>query len=53
MKAELIYKTRNHSVPLPNAATRQQITHRVLDGFLMAACGAGIGAMILLMLAMA
>lgn len=46
-----VYQTRNTIVPFPNAATRRQVIDRVLNGFLMAACGAGIGAMILLLVA--
>ena len=46
------YQLRNASIPLPNAATRRQMVQRVLDGLLMAASGAGIGAMILLLLVM-
>lgn len=53
MKAALVYQQKNPSVPLPNAATPQQVLHRMVDMLLMAAAGAGFGAMILLMLALA
>ena len=52
MKTTCAYQTRTPSIPLPNAMTRKQMLHKVLDGLLVAASGAGIGAIILLMLAM-
>ena len=36
----------------PNSATPRQMLHKALDLLLMAASGAGIGALILLLLAM-
>ena len=35
-------------IPYPNAATGRQILHKLLDNLLIAACGMGIGAMVLL-----
>ena len=43
------YRSRQ-SIPFPNAASRRYMLHRLLDGLLMAASGAGIGAALLLML---
>ena len=40
-------------VSLPNAATRRQVFHKILDILLISASGAGIGAMVLLLLALA
>ena len=37
MKAALVYQQKNPSVPLPNAATPQQVIHRMVDMLLMAA----------------
>ncbi len=51
-----IMKTTNlcrQALPYPNAATRRQIVNRILDMLLMAAIGAGLGAMLLLGLALA
>lgn len=41
------------SLPFPNAPTRRQVLNRVLDVLLVAASGAGIGAMLLLWLVLA
>ena len=41
------------AIPFPNAATPRQIFHKILDGALMAACGIGLAAMFLLVLALA
>lgn len=40
-------------LPFPNAASRRQVFNRVLDVLLVAASGAGIGAMLLLFLVLA
>lgn len=40
------------SFPYPNAATRREIFHKVLDAALVAASGMGIAAMVLLCLVM-
>ncbi len=53
MKATYAYQVKNTSIPLPNAATRRQMLHKTLDSLLMAASGAGLGAVILLLLTMA
>lgn len=37
-------------LPFPNAATPRQILHKVLNVLLMAACGAGLAALFLLIL---
>ena len=37
-------------IPYPNAATRREVLHKLLDTALLTACGIGIGAMIALML---
>lgn len=47
MKTTTIRKT---ALPYPNAATRRQIMHKVLDLLLMAAIGAGAAAALLLVL---
>ena len=39
-------------LPFPNAPTRRQVFHKLLDTVLVAASGAGIGAMLLLWLAL-
>ena len=36
----------------PNAATRSEVLHKLLDAVLLAASGAAIGAMVLLLLAL-
>ena len=36
------------TIPYPNAATRREILQKVLDTALVAACGMGIAAMVLL-----
>ena len=53
MKAEMVYRAKNKSVPLPNAATPEEVLHRMLDSMLMAASGAGLGAIMLLLLTLA
>jgi hypothetical protein len=40
-------------IPYPNAATRRQVLDKVLNFLLMAAIGAGVAAMLLLLLALA
>ena len=35
-------------VPYPNAATRRQVADRILEGLLVFAAGAGLGAAVLL-----
>lgn len=41
-----------NTAPYPNAATRRQILHKLLDTLIMGAAGAGLGALLLLMLAL-
>lgn len=43
----------NHQIPYPNAMTRKQMLHKVLDILIVAASGMGLAASLLLMLAMA
>ena len=44
-------KTRSiDRIPYPNAATRREVLHKVLDTALLTASGIGIGAVIALML---
>lgn len=50
MKATTVYR---QEIPYPNAATRRQILHRVLDLALMGAIGAGLAAAFLFVLALA
>ncbi len=40
----------NHYIPYPNASTRRQVLHKILDLMLIAASGVGIAAMVALML---
>ena len=40
-------------LPYPNAATRRQLLHRLLDLLLSAAIGAGVAAVLLFLLALA
>lgn len=47
-----VCKSNFRSVPYPNAATKYELFQKFLDGALVAACGMGIGAMLLLFLAM-
>ena len=46
------YRT-HHSIPFPNAATPRQVLHKFVDIALVAASGAGLGALLLLLLTMA
>ena len=52
MKTAAVYQ-KNVIVPFPNAATPRQMAHKVLNCLLMAASGVGLGAAVLLALAMA
>ena len=45
-----VCKSNIRTIPYPNAATRQEILHRLLDTALVAASGMGIAAMVLLFL---
>ena len=53
MKTATVFEKKHVMVPFPNAATRRQMAHKVLDSLLMAASGVGIGAIVLLALALA
>lgn len=46
------YRTRT-TIPFPNAATPRQVLHKIVDIALVAASGAGLGALLLLLLTMA
>lgn len=53
MKTATVYKTyRTATVDFPNTATRTQMLHKVLDGLLLLASGAGIFTLILFLLLM-
>ena len=53
MKTVVCKSTCRPAFPYPNAATRRQVANKVLDLLLMAAVGAGLAAMLLLLLALA
>lgn len=40
------------ALPYPNAATTKEVFHKLLDGVLIAASGAGLAAMLLLLMAL-
>lgn len=45
MKTAVIYANRFMNqpyIPLPNAATRRQVLHKLLDGLLVGACCVGL-----------
>jgi len=46
------YRSRQ-SIPFPNAATPRQVLHKIVDIALVAASGAGLGALLLLLLTLA
>jgi len=47
----IAYKTNAlDRIPYPNAATRREVLHKVLDALLLTASGIGVGAIIALML---
>ena len=48
MKTAVINKMELPLAPYPNAATRREVFHRLLDTALVAASGMGIAAMLLL-----
>ena len=49
MKTAICYAKRptKAPIPFPNAMTRRQILHNILDGLIMAASGAGFAAVVL------
>ena len=53
MKTAAMKKMDYPFAPYPNAATRREVIHKVLDFFLGLASGAGIAAALLLLFAMA
>ncbi len=50
MKTAICKSNYPASVPYPNAATRREVLHKVLDTLLVAASGMGIGAILLLLM---
>lgn len=50
MKTATAYRP-TEVVPYPNAATRRQIINKIIDHVLIWACGMGIAAMLLFLLA--
>ncbi len=50
MKAAICKTNYRPTVPYPNAATRREMLHKVLDTLLVAVSGMGIGAMLLLLM---
>ena len=52
MKTAVCKPNYRTAIPYPNAATRQEILHKVLDTFLVAASGMGIAAIVLLCMAL-
>ena len=56
MKTATMKRTRMNTAPVfpyPNAATRQEMLHKLLDLILVGAIGAGCAACLLMLLAMA
>ena len=53
MKTAVINKMDYPLAPYPNAATRREILHKLVDHLLIIASSAGIAAAILLLIAMA
>lgn len=51
MKTITVYRP-TEVVPYPNAATRRQVFNKILDYVLVAACGMGMAAMLLFLLAL-
>ncbi len=55
MKANTVYcpeHTKMPNIPFPNAATKKEVVHKLLDMLLMAAMGAGAAASLLFLLAL-
>jgi len=50
MKTAICKSNYRTVVSYPNAATRREVLHKVLDTLLVAASGMGIGAMLLLLM---
>ena len=56
MKTATAYRNNSRPrqvIPYPNAATPREVLHKVLDTVLVAAIGAGMGALLLLLLTLA
>lgn len=53
MKTATVNKMEFPLAPYPNAATRREVMHKIIDHLLVIACSAGIAAAILLLIAMA
>ncbi len=50
MKTAVCKSSYRPTIPYPNAATRREILHKVLDTLLVAASGMGLAAIVLLFL---
>lgn len=50
MKTAICKTNYRPTVSYPNAATRREVLHKILDTLLVAASGMGIGAMLLLLM---
>ena len=50
MKADVMKTSSVDRIPYPNAVTRREFLHKLLDTALLTASGIGIGAMLALML---
>lgn len=53
MKTTTLNKMEFPLAPYPNAATKREVMHKIIDHLLMIACSAGVAAVILLMVALA
>lgn len=53
MKTAVVKRTNNMPViPYPNAATKQEMLHKILDMLLVAAIGAGLAASLIFLIAL-
>lgn len=50
MKTAVCKLNRQSAIPYPNAATRAEVLHKLLDTLLVAASGMGVGAILLLLM---
>lgn len=50
MKLAINYQRKNNIIPYPNATSRREVVHKVLDLLIMAASGAGLAASLLFIL---
>lgn len=53
MKSYTINKMEFPLAPYPNAATRREVAHKIVDNLLIMACSAGVAAVILLLAVLA